>query len=78
MEAKYLATTEGIYNVAVDSNTNQLLTKNKFTVNYELLEVNQSIIERVKHLMEWRSTHLSKIFEPKLGVNVLNNHCVMV
>lgn len=44
----------------------------------ELLEVTPIMTERVKFLMEWRSTCLPKIYEPKLGISILNSHCVMV
>jgi hypothetical protein len=55
-----------------------LLIKDKLTMNPDLLDISPLLINRVKALMEWRSTALPQIYEPKLGVNILNSHCVMI
>lgn len=71
-------TTEGIYTITIDPNSNKLHTKDRLVVSPELFEITQHLHDRVSYLMEWRSTYLPKIYEPKLGVNILNSHCVMI
>jgi hypothetical protein len=73
-----LGITEGLYTVSIDPVTDELLIKNRLTMNPELLDVSVTVTERVKELMEWRSTKLPGIYEPRLGVGILNNHCLMV
>lgn len=48
------------------------------TIDIDLLDITNSMTERVKLLMEWRSSYLAKVYEPKLGISILNSHCVMV
>jgi hypothetical protein len=47
-------------------------------MNPELLDVSPVVVEHLKRIMEWRSTVLPNIYEPKLGVSILNSHCVMI
>lgn len=50
LQTKYLGTTEGMYNVTIDSYKN-LIMKNKLSNNPELFDITDILIERVQYLM---------------------------
>lgn len=51
LETKYLGTTEGIYNVTINSSNDKLVVKNQLSNNPELLDITDLMIDRVKYLM---------------------------
>ena len=80
LEAKYQGTMEGIYVVESDSeNSKNFIVKKSLSMNPDLERLDSELVsERVKVLEKWRQEKMGTIYNPKLGVRILNNHCVMV
>ena len=77
LEAKYQGTTEGIY--IMESDVNDVFQmKASLSMNPDLMALTPELNARMEKLQKWRDAKMSSVYNPKIGVRILNNHCVIV
>lgn len=78
LETTYQGTTEGLYQFRVNHGNKQISSLRNISKNPQLFELTDVIRNRLNELAEWSKERFTSVYRPKIGISILNTHCVMI